>query len=166
MGGVHHLQSPLLHPNPAIPPYAVRTPHPGTTDDLAHITNQRHTMAYMLVIGSMYCICASVTFCSFIWACAVWIEALIIAMSVLCNLCTLHPIWLKLASCKFTSVLYTCLSYSANSLNSLKKYSAGLWRTTGRLPGTTGSWASCPVWRLHRLGRRMEHLQVSLQNVW
>ena len=53
VGGVHHLKSPLLPPNPAIPPYAVRTPHPGITDDPAHITNQRHTMAYMLEIGSV-----------------------------------------------------------------------------------------------------------------
>ena len=37
-GGVHHLKSPLFTPYPAIPPYAVRTPHPGFTDGRAHIT--------------------------------------------------------------------------------------------------------------------------------
>ena len=38
VGGVHHLKSPLFPPYPAIPPYVVRTPHPGITDDRAHIT--------------------------------------------------------------------------------------------------------------------------------
>ena len=37
VGGVHHLKSLLLPPNPAIPPYVVRTPHPGITDGREHI---------------------------------------------------------------------------------------------------------------------------------
>ena len=38
MGGAHHLKSPLLSPYPAIPPYVVRTPHPGITDGREHTT--------------------------------------------------------------------------------------------------------------------------------
>ena len=33
VGGIHHPKSLLLSPYPAIPPYVVRTPHPGITDD-------------------------------------------------------------------------------------------------------------------------------------
>ena len=35
-GGNHGPKSLLLSPYPAIPPYAVRTSHPGPTDDRAH----------------------------------------------------------------------------------------------------------------------------------
>ena len=37
VGGIHHLKSLLFSPYPAIPPYVVRTPHPGRTDDRAYI---------------------------------------------------------------------------------------------------------------------------------
>ena len=40
VGGVHHLQSLLLTPYPVIPPYVVRTPHPGITDDREHIHHE------------------------------------------------------------------------------------------------------------------------------
>ena len=33
VGGIYFAKSPLLTPYPAIPPYVVRTLHPGTTDD-------------------------------------------------------------------------------------------------------------------------------------
>ena len=46
MGGIHHLKSLLLFPYPAIPPYAVRTPHPGSTDDREYITSIRCTQVY------------------------------------------------------------------------------------------------------------------------
>ena len=46
VGGIHHLKSLLLSPYPAIPPYAVRTPHPGSTDDREHITSIRCTQVY------------------------------------------------------------------------------------------------------------------------
>ena len=39
-GGNHGPKSILFSPYPAIPPYIVRTPHPGTTDDREHITSQ------------------------------------------------------------------------------------------------------------------------------
>ena len=39
VGGANHFQSLLFTPYPAIPPYVVRTPHPGLTDDRA-ITKQ------------------------------------------------------------------------------------------------------------------------------
>ena len=39
MGGIHHQKGFLLSPCPAIPPYVVRTLHPGTTDDREHNTN-------------------------------------------------------------------------------------------------------------------------------
>ena len=40
VGGIQHLKSLLLSPYPAIPPYVVKTPHPGSTDDREHITRQ------------------------------------------------------------------------------------------------------------------------------
>ena len=40
--GIHHPKSPLFSPYPAIPPYVVRTPHPGITDDREHIHHQLH----------------------------------------------------------------------------------------------------------------------------
>ena len=46
VGGVYHLKSPLLPPYPAIPPYVVRTPHPGITDDQAQKTDCRSTCCY------------------------------------------------------------------------------------------------------------------------
>jgi len=33
VGGIYHPKSLLFSPYPAIPPYVVRTPHPGMTDD-------------------------------------------------------------------------------------------------------------------------------------
>ena len=47
VGGVYYLKSPLLPPYPAIPPYVVRTPHPGITDDQAQKTGlQKHLLLY------------------------------------------------------------------------------------------------------------------------
>ena len=40
MGGIHLPKSLLFSPYPAIPPYVVRTPHPGTTDDREFITRR------------------------------------------------------------------------------------------------------------------------------
>ena len=37
VGGICFAKSLLLTPYPAIPPYVVRTLHPGLTDDRAHI---------------------------------------------------------------------------------------------------------------------------------
>ena len=37
VGGTNQFQSLLFTPYPAIPPYVVRTPHPGTMDDREHI---------------------------------------------------------------------------------------------------------------------------------
>ena len=39
VGGIHHLKGFLFSPYPAIPPYVVKAPHPGTTDDREHITS-------------------------------------------------------------------------------------------------------------------------------
>ena len=39
-GGIHLPKSLLLSPYPAIPPYVVRTPHSGMTDDREHISSQ------------------------------------------------------------------------------------------------------------------------------
>ena len=41
LGGTHHVKSLLFSPYPAIPPYVVRTPHPGMTDDHEHSRAQR-----------------------------------------------------------------------------------------------------------------------------
>ena len=40
VGGVHHLQGLLFTPYPVIPPYVVRTPHPGITGDREHIHHE------------------------------------------------------------------------------------------------------------------------------
>ena len=40
MGGIQSVKSLLFSPYPAIPPYVVRTLHPGITDDREHITEQ------------------------------------------------------------------------------------------------------------------------------
>ena len=42
VGGIHQPKSPLLSPYPAIPPYLVRTSHPGNTDDREQIHHQLH----------------------------------------------------------------------------------------------------------------------------
>ena len=39
-GGTQYLKSLLLSPYPAIPPYDVRTPHPGIADEREHIMSQ------------------------------------------------------------------------------------------------------------------------------
>ena len=41
VGGIHKPKSLLFSPYPDVPPYVVRTPHPGMTDDREHITSQR-----------------------------------------------------------------------------------------------------------------------------
>ena len=41
VGGTHHLKNLLFTPYPAIPPYVVRTPHPGITDDREHIASYK-----------------------------------------------------------------------------------------------------------------------------
>ena len=41
VGGIHKPKSLLLSPYPVIPPYVVRTPHPGFTDDLERITSYK-----------------------------------------------------------------------------------------------------------------------------
>ena len=41
VGGIQSVKSLLFSPYPAIPPYVVRTPHPGITDDREHITSFR-----------------------------------------------------------------------------------------------------------------------------
>ena len=40
VGGDYHLKSLLFSPYPAIPPYVVKTPHPGMTDDREHTMGQ------------------------------------------------------------------------------------------------------------------------------
>ena len=45
MGGIDIVKSLLFSPYPAIPPYVVRTPHPGMTDDREHISRQ-HSRAW------------------------------------------------------------------------------------------------------------------------
>ena len=40
MGGIQSVKSLLFSPYPAFPPYVVRTPHPGITDDRENITEQ------------------------------------------------------------------------------------------------------------------------------
>ena len=47
VGGIHHPKSLLLSPYPAIPPYVVRTPHPGITDDQAKKGLQKHLLLYI-----------------------------------------------------------------------------------------------------------------------
>ena len=44
-GGNDIVKSLLFSPYPAIPPYVVRTPHPGMTDDREHISTQ-HSRAW------------------------------------------------------------------------------------------------------------------------
>jgi len=45
VGGNDIVKSLLFSPYPAIPPYVVRTPHPGMTDDREHISRQ-HSRAW------------------------------------------------------------------------------------------------------------------------
>ena len=54
VGGVHHLKSPLLPPYPAIPPYVVRTPHPGITDDQAQKRAAKAPAAIHQLLGPIH----------------------------------------------------------------------------------------------------------------
>ena len=50
VGGIHHVKSLLFSPYPAIPPYVVRTPHPGITDDREHITSYKSLSSPIKII--------------------------------------------------------------------------------------------------------------------
>ena len=52
-GGNSNVKSLLFSPYPAIPPYVVRTPHPGLTDDPAHQIWHRAAEGYCEAIASL-----------------------------------------------------------------------------------------------------------------